>query len=504
MNTMLKGLKENTNYTFTTNGALTHKSTMNNCLDFFAMGGAMRNRSDNDILNLFYKAFSEDELIALKLLFYFRDIRGGQGERRLFRTILKSLANKHPEVVKRNIAHIPEFGRWDDLYALVDTKCEKDAFDLMKKQFILDIQCKTPSLLAKWLKSENTSSVESRRLGALTRQYFGLTSKKYRRGLSELRARINVLERLMSANEWDKIEFDKIPSKAGLIYRNAFARRDIISKKYEDFIMSEASTVNASTLYPYEIVEKVVDNIGWRDDEFEGSDVEREVFNKYWENLKDYFNGKDFNGIAVVDTSGSMSGTPINVAISLGLYMAERCGGPFSNHYISFSSRPQLIETYGVDFVDKVVNIYKTNLIENTNIEATFDLILNTALSTKATQNDLPQNIFIISDMEFDSATRPNWSMKDGYEFDRITTENVDTLLESISKKFEAHGYKIPHLIFWNVNSMQNNIPIINPYAKISYVSGFSPSIFECVISGKTGYDLMLEVVNKERYSIIK
>lgn len=489
MNKILTGLKENGNYTLTENGAVTHKSTLNACLDFFAMGGSMRGRSDSDIIIMFEKAFLEDPKTALKLLFYFRDIRGGQGERRLFRVIIKHFAGK-TQAMKRNLKYIPEFGRWDDLYAFVGTPLQTAALDFMKDQFLLDLQCKTPSLLAKWLKSENASSQETKILGTITRKHFGLSSKQYRRALSELRARINVLERLMSANKWDEIEFDKIPSKAGLVYRNAFARRDLIAKKYEEFAMNEETTVNAGTLYPYEIVEKVVNSLGWRGS-FSGSNVDRAMLNKYWENLPNYFEGKELNGIAVVDTSASMHGMPINVAISLGLYMAERSGGPFANHYISFSSRPQLIETNGIDFVDKVDRIYKTNLVSNTNIEATFDLILDTAIKTKASQEDLPQNIFVISDMEFDQAAAG-----------RLGKNNAETLLEGIAKKFAAHGYQLPHLVFWNVDARQDNIPMLG-VGRISYVSGCSPVIFESILKMKSGYDLMMEVVNKERYNNI-
>lgn len=497
MNNLLRGLKEQQNFTLTENGALTHKSTMNDCLDMFAMGASMRKRSDEDVILMFRKAFKEDPLTALKLAFYIRDVRGGQGERRFFKVVMKDLASMVPEVVVKNLHLIPEFGRWDDLYVFEGTRCHNHAFDLLKKQFDLDMESKTPSLLGKWLKSENASSVETKRLAVITRKHFGLSSKEYRKALTSLRDKINVLETLMSQNRWNEIEFDKIPSRAGLIYKNAFARRDLIAQKYEEFAKSEETKVNASALYPYEVVEKTLEHTTW-DYSFAGSDVDRAMLNKYWENLKDYFDGKEMNGIAMVDTSGSMHGTPINVAISLGLYMAERSGGPFANHYISFSSKPQLIETDGVDFVDKVMRIYATNLVENTNIEAAFKLILDMAIKTKATQSDLPQNIFVISDMEFDSATRPGWKCN----YKAFTKATATTLLEDIATEYAAHGYEMPHLVFWNVDARQSNIPMTGSN-RISYVSGFSPSIFESVITGKTGYDLMMEVVNKDRYSEI-
>jgi hypothetical protein len=233
-------------------------------------------------------------------------------------------------------------------------------------------------------------------------------------------------------------------------------------------------------------------------------DTNRLMVNKYWDNLTDYFNGATFNGIAVVDTSGSMvrndAAAPINVAISLGLYCAERAQGPFAGHYISFASRPQLIKTEGVDFVDKVQRIYKTNLVDDTNIEATFDLMLNTAIQNRCSQDDLPQNVIIISDMEFNSATGGGWRSHSNTIFN---TNNAETLLEGIAKKWAAHGYEMPHLIFWNVDARQNNIPMLGN-GRISYVSGMSPTIFETIMSGKTGYDLMMEKLDSDRYTVIQ
>lgn len=410
------------------------------------------------------------------------------------------------DAIERNMEAIPEFGRWDDLYAFVGTPLEDKAFAIIKHQLALDVECKTPSLLAKWMKSENASSEETARLGNITRKYLNMSHKEYRKTLSILRTRINIVEKLMSENRWDEIEFDKIPSKAGLIYKNAFARRDIIKAKYEKFAKDETTKVNAGTLYPYEVVEKAVKLMytGWRYDPYRipMDNTDRLMINKYWDNLTDYFNGAQLNALAVVDTSGSMTGTPINVATSLGLYCAERAGGPFANHYISFSSRPQLIECSGVDFCDKVARIVATDLCENTDIEATFDMLLDTAIRNKCTQEDLPQNILVISDMEFDSATYNRYGYNSQRMGHNISKASAETVLEGIAKKWEAHGYKMPHLIFWNVDARQNNIPMIGN-GPISYVSGFSPSIFQSILTGKTGYELMMETLDKERYSVI-
>ncbi len=510
MNTFLNGIKSATNYTYTENGALTHKTSMSGLLDLFGMGAAYRSRSDGDCIVLFQKAFNENPVYALKCLFYLRDIRGGQGERRFFRVVCKWLADHEFQAMSRNLKYVPEFGRWDDLYTFVGTKLETQAFDLMKQQLMLDIQCKTPSLLAKWLKSENTSSAESKRLANITREAFKMTHKQYRKTLSLLRERINVLECLMSAGRWDEIEFDKIPSRAGLIYRNAFARHDIERMKseknvvsYEDFVKDETTKVNAKDLYPYEVVAQAynlthnMSRWGWnRTNIPEITDVDpiqRAAINKYWDNLKDYFNGCSLDALCVVDTSGSMWGTeasaPINVAISLGLYAAERARGPFAGHYISFSSRPQLIETVGVDFVDKVWRIYQTNLCENTNIEATFDMLLETAVKNHCAQSTLPKSIVIISDMEFDSQC--GW-----YE-----RKNA-TLMENIRDKWEYYGYNMPNLVFWCVQSRQNNVPMVVKNG-VTLVSGFSPVIFEMIMKGKTGYDLMMDKLNESRYECI-
>ena len=506
MNKFLNGLEDATNFISTENGATSHHTTKSDLLDMFALGAAMRSRSVEDIILMFKKAYKENPVYALKCLFYIGDCRGGQGERRFFRVCIKWLANNYPDVMRRNIKHIPTYRRWDDLYALVDTPLEDAAFNFIKEQLALDIQCKTPSLLGKWLKSENASSKETKRLARKSAAAFGMTPKQYRKTLSVLRERINVLERLMSAGKWDEIEFDKIPSKAGLIYKNAFAKHDIERMKsernvqsYEDFAKDTNTKVNAKTLYPYEVVEKGLNVMGcrgwyWNNSGTSMDNVDRLMVNKYWDNLADYFNGANFNALAVVDTSASMRGTPLNVAISLGMYCAEKANGPFAGHYVSFSSRPQLIKTEGVDFCDKISRIYATNLCENTNIEATFDMLLNTAIANRCSQDDLPQNLIVISDMEFDSGTG-FWSRGHNY---------TQTLMESIRQKWAAHGYVMPKLLYWNVDARQNNIPEDIGCGLVSYVSGFSPSIFQTIMSGKTGYELMKEKLDSERYAVIQ
>ncbi len=499
MNSMLNALKNADNFKFTENGGVAHKSTRSDVLDMFALCGAYRSRSDEDCILMFKNALAENAELAMKCLFYLADCRGGQGERRFFRVCFKWLAQKYPEVARRNIALIPEYRRWDDvIYSCVGTPVENDALAFIKTQLALDVQCKTPSLLAKWLPSENASSVTTKRMGGVVREFLGMTHKQYRLTLSELRSRINIVEKLMSENRWDEIEFDKIPSRAGLIYKNAFARRDMIAKKYEDFAKSDDTKVNAKALYPYEVVAKVVGN-GWGRPNL--SDVDRAMLEKYWNNLPDYFNGEQSNMLCVVDTSGSMTGSeasaPINVAISLGMYAAERAGGPFANHYISFSSRPQLIRIEGVDFADKVNRIYRTNLCENTNLTATFDLLLEMADRPDVREEDIPENIVVISDMEIDRMSGGGWRSN----FPAWTEKTAMTEMDKVRAKWAAHGHKMPHLIYWNVDARSNTILDAGP--GVSFVSGMSPVIFESVITGKTGYDLMLDKLLSERYEAV-
>ena len=496
MNTFMSNMKAESNYGHTTNGAVKHTSTLNKVLDMFAMGGAYRNRSDEDCIVLFKDAFEADRDAALRCLFYLRDARGGQGERRFFRVCFKWLCRACPVIARNQIDHISEYGRWDDvLYATEDTDVFASALAAIKKQFILDIQCNTPSLLAKWLPSENASSAASKRLGAKVRKYLGMTSREYRKSLSELRRRINVLERLMSAGKWDEIEFDKIPSRAGLIYKNAFARRDLIAAKYEAFAKSENTKVNASVLYPHEVCHKA-----YQAARFPYDHVDRLMVQKYWDNLPNYYGDNEENGLAIVDTSGSMMGQPMEVALSLGAYMAEKAHGPFANHFMTFSTQPELIEFQGVDITDKLMRAERASWQMNTNLKAVFDLLLKVARKQSTKASDMPTRLYIISDMEFDGCITTD--IGDGYwGKHHLNRYSIDTLVESIKKEWASYGYKLPQIVFWNVNATSQNIPAIGE--GFSYVSGFSPSMLKQILSGKDGIDLMLEVLNSERYAKI-
>ena len=496
MNTVLAEMKRKDNYKLTENGDVTHKSSLSKVLDMFAMGGSYRNREDNDVILLFKNAYEENPELALKCLFYLRDILEGQGERRFFRVAFKWLCEKHIESAKKNLVNVSEYGRWDDLiYVAVNTSLQNEAFAIIRHQLALDVNCKTPSLLAKWLPSQNASNNETKKLGHIM-------AKQYRKTLSTLRERIKVLEKLMSANRWNEVEFDKIPSKAGLIYKNAFARRDILAKKYEAFAKDKTTKVNAEALYPQEIAERIFNSYGYGgwSKRANLSETDRLMLQKYWDNLKDFYNGREENGIAIVDVSGSMTGTPMNAAVSLGAYIAEKAHGPFANHFITFSNHPQLVRFEGVDIVDKFIRCSNADWGGTTNLKAVFDLLLMTAKNQNTRVEDMPTRLYIFSDMEFDSCV--SFDNYDSWGYYKMASENsIKTGLESIKEKWAREGYKLPQVIFWNLNARNNNIPAIGE--GFSYVSGFSPSMIDCILTGKDGYDLMLEKLMSKRYEAV-
>lgn len=495
---LLEQLKKETDLTYTEKGALTHTTTQSDLYDMFALGGAYRTRSDEDVMNLFAKAYKENREYAMKCLFYLRDrSKDGQGERRFFRVAYAWLTEKDVNAAKRFLKQISEYGRWDDLIMITyGTKLWKDAIDIIACQLVEDLNSyntseKAPvSLLGKWMPSENTSSLRTRKLAKDIRKEIHFTPKRYRKMLSKLRNRINIVETLMSQNRWDEIEFDKLPSKAGMKYRKAYSTREETKERYNEFMSSKTVKVNASTLTPVDVVSAAIN-------EFYNSisNPSRKAVEVYWNNLNDYFNGCSFNGLAVVDTSASMTSRygytvrAIDVAISLGLYCADKAQGPFHDHFITFSRAPKLMKVGGADFVARVHSIYSKSIVDTTNIEAVFNLILNTAVASNLAQNEIPENIIIISDMEFDEGTST------------ARYSNKKTLMENMRIKYAEAGYNLPHLIYWNVNARNDNISDSDP--NTTFVSGFSPTIFEQVLKGKRGYDLMMDKLNSERYAPI-
>ena len=479
---MLEYLRNEANRTLTENSAATLKSTLSFCLDLFATIGALRNSEDNEIIKRFMRAFTEDPDMAMKILFYARDIRQGIGERKVFRVILKWLAENHSPSVIKNLSRIPEYGRYDDWLVLMDTKCEELMLGLIKSQLEQDINSETPSLLAKWLPSVNASDKLVRRTAKHVAWYLGMNDKAYRQMLSRLRKKIRIIENNLRLKDYT-FDYSKQPSKAMFKYRQAFIRND--NERYTEFLqdVSEGKAeLHTGTLAPYEIIMPIFNSVP--------DEEAKKALNVTWNALEDFTNGE--NALAVVDGSGSMYGGyavyPVAAAVSLGIYFAEHCRGEYHNHFITFSATPQLVEVKGSDIFEKVNYCASFNEAENTNIQAVFELILNTAVKHKIPQSEMPSSLYIISDMEFDSCT----------------DDSDMTNFDYAKKIFAENGYTLPQVIFWNVDSRNTQQPVTMNEQGVILVSGLSPRVFAMIKSGNLSpYSFMLEVLSSERYARI-
>lgn len=485
---MLNHLKNEASQTYTENGALTYSTSGSFCLDLFFRAGAMRNTSPQEIAAVVTRAFAEDAVKTLKIVFFARDARGGLGERRFFRIAVQTLASIAPEAVCRNIAYIAEFGRYDDLCALLHTPCEKAALAVIRTQLEADrlaLQHKDKvSLLAKWLPSVNASSEETRENGRYLAMRLGMTERSYRKLLSALRSHSDILENRLRTADYS-FDYEKQPSGAMYKYRKAFMRNDY--DRYKDFLTAVEhgeAKLNASTLYPYEIIRRCL----------EGgclSKTERKSLDLTWKNLPVFGEGEE-NAIAVIDGSGSMAWSatgvrPIDAALSLGIYFAEHSKGAFANHFITFSRHPRLVEIKGKDIAEKACYCATFNEIANTDLEAVFRLILSTAAKHQLPQEEMPTRLYIISDMEFDSC---------------IDGGNDRTLYEEMRRRYAAAGYTLPQVVFWNVNSRHSTIPVTMHESGAALVSGFTPAIFDMVIGGNISPVLIMEsIISSERYA---
>ena len=498
---MLQYLKQESNKTLTENGAVTLKTTHSDCLDLFATIGALRRESEQEIITRFMRAFAENKDIAVKSLFFARDIRGGLGERKVFRVILKWLASNSPETVRKNLSYIAEYGRYDDLLSLFDTSVEKDMLSYIKGQLEKDMTALENggevSLLAKWLPSVNASNKNTILMAKKIARYMDMDDATYRKLLVRLRAHIKIIENNLRERDYT-FDYEKQPSKAMFKYRQAFIRND--GARYNAFLNNVSTgeaKLNAETLAPYELVEPYINWNYWSNanNAFLKSitEEEKKALNATWESLPSF--DTEENALAIIDTSGSMymdsRPLPASVALSLGLYFAEHNSGYFKNHFIEFSSEPELIEIKGDSFVDKLRYITSFCKVADTNLEAVFDLILNAAVKNKVSQADLPSKLIIISDMEFNSCVR-------GAE---------ETNFNNAKEKFEAAGYKLPEVVFWNVASRNRQQPVSKNEQGVLLVSGCTPRIFSMVADGSlsesTPYEFMLEVLGSERYEKI-
>ena len=479
---MLYALRQMANRTRTENGAATPLTTRSDVLDLFATVGTLRSASDREIVSRFQRAWGEDRDLVVRTLFYARDIRGGLGERRVFRVLLKYLAQAEPETVRRNLRAVAEYGRWDDLLELIGTPCERDLMVLIAEQLREDLRRdengEPVSLLAKWLPSVNASNQDAVRMAKTIARALDMTDAAYRKMLTRLRTRIRILENNLRERDYT-FDYQAQPSRAMFVYRRAFLRND--EERYRAFMDQVAAgkaTLHTASVNPCDLVQQALD--------FRGTPAERQVLDTTWNALENFTDGR--NALCVVDTSGSMfwmgKPVPFAVAMSLGLYFAERNTGAFRNHFITFSEHPRLIEIKGRDLVDRVNYCETFSECANTNIQAVFELVLNAAVANRVPQKELPETLYIISDMEFDSCSR-NADLSN-FEYARLL--------------YARHGYKLPNLVFWNVQSRNVQQPVTKDERGVALVSGYTPRLFTQVVTGKTPYQLMLEVLNGERY----
>ena len=516
-NAFTDSIKKVENTAYGENNRKAYKSTHKHLLDFFYCAGSLRksfaagkrslfkkgnrtfiaNRVSNEVsfensgaytkaLNLFFNAFDEDPILAVATLFWLRDIRGGAGERQIFRSIYKAaLEEPRTKAAVLSCANlIPEYGRWDDLWNCLNpfNSQYQDILGFLITKAQQDPT--TAQLIAKWLPRERgKKAVLARQLANITSQ----TIKSYR--VVNSRLSTNTVETQMSAKEWDDILFERVPSVAMSRYVKAFNRnaKNAFMNYKEKLVKGEAK-INASVVFPYEVIKSL------------RFSKDNALATAQWESLPNYI-PKDMTIMPIVDVSGSMASvsigngvTALDVAVSLGMYCAERQTGPFKSLFMTFSRSPQFVNLarLGRSLLSKLVGMERSDWAMNTDIDAAMRLILATAKKANATQKELPQVLLILSDMNFDQANT-YWRGNKGVN---------NTYLEDTKELFSRNGYKMPHVVFWNLNGATGHVPALHDMENISMVSGFSPTIMQTILAGEeyTPMDTLLNTVASKRY----
>ena len=493
----LQAIKSATNVARTENGDKAYATTNSACLDLFSLCGGMRNNID-DLRKLFVKAFGENAILAIKILFYMRNIRGGLGERNSFRVLLQELATYYPRTVKQIVYAVPEYGRWDDLLVLLDTSVKDDAIKLIKMQIELDKDAmkngKEVSLLGKWLPSINTSSKDAKNKAKIIMVALGMKAVEYRKLCTALRKEIKILEDNLRRKDYT-FDYSKQPSQAMLRYKKAFIRND--NERYSSFlhkVVEQAAAVargeeipeeekvklNTKTLYPYQIVGPLING--------SCGDDEKLALEASWKSLdRGNFKSKT---IVVRDGSGSMYDgygdfSAINVATSLALLFAEQLDGPYKNSFITFSSCPRLIQIpNNADTLERKLHfIRQFGEVANTNIAAVYELLYQVATNNDVPPEEMIDRVLIISDMEFDYCA----------ENSEVST------FEFYKQKFAEAGYELPEIVFWNVRARDVHLPVTENEKGVKLVSGASANIFADVMSDDlkvmTPYEFMLKML---------
>lgn len=511
----------------TENGAVGFKSSGHALVDINFATSSLRNKTEGEIQKMFSDAFYENPLLAVKWLFMLRDIRGnGMGERRSFRVCFKWLSTIRPELVKKLIPLCAEYGRFDDLFCLItfkeDDQVQAEVIKYIDEQWAKDVENmnnkKPISLLAKWMKSCNTSSPESVKIGKFLAKELSLSEKLYRKTLSTMRKYLNVIEQKMSAKEWSAIDYETVSSKANLKYNTAFLRNDEARRReFLGKLEKGEAKINSSANFPCDIVHAYTSKLGYsygyRYCSRKSSYIVDPALEAMWKALPDYVKDLDNSStIVVADGSGSMTCrvgngnmSALEVANSLAIYFAEKLNGEFKNKYITFSKYPQYVDfSNAKSLAEKIGIALEHDECANTNVEAVFDLLLKSAVHNQLKQEDIPANILIVSDMEFDMGT--SWSCGYNY-YDRNNkySANRNALFKSIKNKWQNAGYKLPRLIYWNVNSRTGTIPLTHNEMGVCLVSGFSPAIANMVFSAKLDpYEVLVDAINAKRYDAVE
>lgn len=462
----------------TTNGMLARKSTANACVDLFYKIGASRGK---DITKDFVAAYVENKELALRIAQWARDVRGGAGEREIFRQILKYLDKNDPTVVAALLEKVPEIGRWDDIFAVESSNNKAIAFTMLG-----DALRERNGLAAKWTPRQG-------KLAAEIRRYFGMSPKFYRKSLVEL---TSVVEQKMCAKEWNDINFSHVPSVASARYKKAFYRN--ATEAYTAYVASLVKgdnpkvKVNAGAVYPYDVLKGLIGLY-----KVQNSKTEQDLIQKQWESMQNFIG--DANILPLVDVSGSMScpaggrnsksvTTCLDVAVSLGLYCADKNTGKFKDTFLTFSATPELVHLKG-NIVEKAFQMNSSTWGMNTDLVAAMNKILSVAKSGKVSQEEMPDVLLIMSDMQFDQCA----------SFD-------DSAMRMIERKFTDAGYQVPKIVFWNLNS-HDNAPVKYDKRGVALVSGFSPSIMVSVLGGDadnfTPEAIMLKTIMNKRYDIV-
>ena len=458
----------------TTNGMKARKSTAKSTVDLFYNIGASRGKN---IVPAFSAAYVENRELALRIALWSRDARGGAGERQIFRDILVHLEKTDTEAAKAMLAKVPELGRWDDIFVFQTSELKTQSYTMLG-----DALRQGDGLAAKWTPRKGQVARE-------IREFFGMTPKQYRKSLVSL---TKVVETQMCAQDWDNINFSHVPSVAAARYKKAFNRNTVKFAEYVNKLVAgdKDVKVNASAVFPYDVLK------GMRYSASAYSKTELDHIVAQWEALPNYVG--DANILPLVDVSGSMTCsagghrsksnvTCLDVAVSLGLYLADKNKGKFKDTFLTFSSKPKLMHLKG-NVVQKYQQMVQSDWEMNTNLHAAMDKILQTAVEGNVPQEEMPAMLLILSDMQFDQCAR--------YD---------DTAMKMIERKFSDAGYVVPQIVFWNLNA-SDNVPVQANKKGAALVSGFSPSIVKAILAAEmddfTPEGIMLKTVMNPRYDV--